>query len=162
MGLCAHILLPVSMIRRPITRVLRHLRGHGGDPDGREAHSLDIIQLCILFTFVLANPILLAGLFGIVVLTWLMMPCHEPPQYFCIFGNVNGFFSASGDGLRVNHLYIPERWCHRRRSWSCQFCRIGRSARNRLIVSASELARRRWPVMRATLCRRDRRTRASY
>jgi hypothetical protein len=87
------------MIRRPITRALRHLRGHRGDPDGREAHSLDIIQLYFFcFTFVLANPILLAGLFGIVVLTWLMMPCHEPPQYSCIFGNVNGLFSASADG----------------------------------------------------------------
>lgn len=42
-----HILLPVSMIGRPITGVLRELFSHRSNPNGSKAHSLDIIQLFI-------------------------------------------------------------------------------------------------------------------
>jgi hypothetical protein len=42
-----HVLLPVSMIPCPFSRVLGQLLRHGRDPNGCEAHSLDVIQLYI-------------------------------------------------------------------------------------------------------------------
>lgn len=40
-----HILLPVAMIRCPISRILRQLFGDGGNPNSSESHSLDIVEL---------------------------------------------------------------------------------------------------------------------
>lgn len=40
-----HVLLPVAVVGCTVTRVSLELIGDRGNPDGREAHSLDVVQL---------------------------------------------------------------------------------------------------------------------
>lgn len=41
----SQILLPVAVVRGSFAGVLGQLAGDGGDPDGSESHSLDVVQL---------------------------------------------------------------------------------------------------------------------
>lgn len=70
----SHILLPVTVIACSVSSALRQLLRHGGNPDGRESHSLNVIQLDLnVRKWVSVKSVLL---------TWLIIPCQEPPQYF--------------------------------------------------------------------------------
>lgn len=70
----SHILLPVTVIACPVSGVQRQLLRHGSNPDSRESHSLNVIQLYrnVRKWFSVKD----------VLLTWLIIPCQEPPQYF--------------------------------------------------------------------------------
>lgn len=72
---CSHILLPISMIGLTVFGVFGQLGSHGGDPNGREAHSLNIIKLLQVVSW--EAEIETGGL-----LTLLMIPRQVPPQYF--------------------------------------------------------------------------------
>lgn len=71
-SIIVHIFLPVPMVGRSITRVLRELFCYWSDPNGSKSHSLNVIQLGVQSVY----------RFGVkeLIYTWLIIPCQLPPQ----------------------------------------------------------------------------------
>lgn len=71
-----HVLLPVAVVSVTVGGRVFELRRNGSDPDGCEAHVLDVVQLFPPLAVLLFHLERLSGR------TFLMIPCHVPPQYF--------------------------------------------------------------------------------
>lgn len=60
------------MVCSSISSIALQLFCNGRNPDGSETHALNIIKLMILESP--SNNVT-------ALLTWFIMPCHDPPQY---------------------------------------------------------------------------------